>query len=106
MSKPVLLCILDGWGASSEATNNPIHDAGIHFKDLTQKYAYTTLEASGTAVGLPNGQMGNSEVGHATIGLGRVIKQDLIKISDLIQSGTLFKHQDIDLCTTDLKRIY
>lgn len=106
MSKPVLLCILDGWGISSEEGDNPIHEAGVHFKDLTQKYAYTTLEASGTAVGLPKGQMGNSEVGHATIGLGRVIKQDLIKISDLIQSGALFKHQDIDLCTTDLKRTH
>lgn len=103
MSKPVLLCILDGWGISSEKDDNPIYDAGIHFKNLTKEYAYTTLDASGTAVGLPKGQMGNSEVGHATIGLGRVIKQDLIKISDLIQSGEFFKNEDIQSCTEHLQ---
>lgn len=104
MSKPVLLCILDGWGISSDTKDNPIHEAGIHFKDLIQQYSYTTLEASGTAVGLPSGQMGNSEVGHTTIGLGRVIKQDLIKISGLIQSGEFFNHQDIQSCTQSLKK--
>lgn len=103
MSKPVLLCILDGWGISPETKDNPIQTAGVYFKELAKKYSYTTLNASGTAVGLPQGQMGNSEVGHATIGLGRIIKQDLIKISDLITSGDLFKHKDVQACTKYLQ---
>ncbi|HCU06648.1 MAG TPA: 2,3-bisphosphoglycerate-independent phosphoglycerate mutase [Holosporales bacterium] len=103
MLKPVLLCILDGWGISPETNDNPISEAGIYFKELAKKYSSTTLNASGTAVGLPQGQMGNSEVGHATIGLGRIIKQDLIKISDLIQSGELFKNEDIKSCTDHLQ---
>jgi 2,3-bisphosphoglycerate-independent phosphoglycerate mutase len=102
MLKPVLLCILDGWGIAADTSDNPIHKAGVYFKELTEKYASTNLNASGTAVGLPNGQMGNSEVGHATIGLGRVIKQDLVKISDLIVSGELFKHKDVQSCTDHL----
>jgi 2,3-bisphosphoglycerate-independent phosphoglycerate mutase len=84
----VALCILDGWGVSP----SPYGDAtriAAYFKTLWTTYPHTLLQASGSAVGLPDGQMGNSEVGHTTIGLGRVIKQDLLRINDAILDGTL-----------------
>ncbi|MDP2193674.1 MAG: 2,3-bisphosphoglycerate-independent phosphoglycerate mutase, partial [Alphaproteobacteria bacterium] len=89
--KPVLLCILDGWGMADISLNNPI---GLHapkFYELFHAHASTVLDASGLAVGLPQGQMGNSEVGHTTMGLGRVCMQDLPRISQLIESKDLFQ---------------
>jgi len=90
MNKKVLLMILDGWGL----TDNPHHSAIAHahtpfIDSLEQKYPFTQLQASGSSVGLPQGQMGNSEVGHMHLGAGRIIPQDLVRINQAIQSGEL-----------------
>ncbi|CAO4844840.1 MAG: 2,3-bisphosphoglycerate-independent phosphoglycerate mutase [Holosporales bacterium] len=78
--KKIVLCILDGFGIRQEMEHNGIAPYAKNFNDLCAKYSYTELEASQEHVGLPHGQMGNSEVGHMTIGLGRVIYQDLVRI--------------------------
>jgi 2,3-bisphosphoglycerate-independent phosphoglycerate mutase len=90
MEKKVLLLILDGWGLSEQNQYSAIAQAHTPFIDkLYQKYPHTTLEASGMAVGLPNGQMGNSEVGHLHIGAGRIIPQSLVRIDQAIEFGEL-----------------
>ena len=77
----VTLVILDGFGLRKEPHGNAILSAGTpHLDKLKKMYPYTTLQASGEAVGLPKGQMGNSEVGHLTLGSGRVNLRDLLKI--------------------------
>lgn len=87
--KPVILTILDGWGYSHDIKGNAIKEAHTPTIDkLLKDYSYTLLNASGQYVGLPNEQMGNSEVGHATIGAGRVINQDLVRINKAIDDGT------------------
>ena len=91
---PVILCVLDGWGVSNEPQGNAILSANTPCWDnLVQNYPYTELTASGAEVGLPDGQMGNSEVGHMTIAAGRVILQDLMKINALIKNSELGKAQ-------------
>jgi 2,3-bisphosphoglycerate-independent phosphoglycerate mutase len=81
--KPVVLVILDGWGYREEKENNAIAEAKTPFFDhLWSEYPHSLLEASGLAVGLPEGQMGNSEVGHTTIGAGKVVFTDLVRISE------------------------
>jgi len=76
-----LLC-LDGWGYSLDSSGNAVMNAKTPILDsLLNNYPTTFLEASGKAVGLPDNQVGNSEVGHTTIGAGRVIRQELVKIS-------------------------
>lgn len=78
MTKPIVLCIMDGIGISKNTENNAVAQAATPFLDmLLQKYPHAELNASGTAVGLPDGVMGNSEVGHITIGAGRVVNQFL-----------------------------
>ncbi|MEM6828960.1 MAG: 2,3-bisphosphoglycerate-independent phosphoglycerate mutase [Bacteroidota bacterium] len=90
MNKKVILMILDGWGIAKDQSVSAIDQAHTPFVDsLFQKYPNSTLEASGLAVGLPEGQMGNSEVGHMNIGAGRVVYQDLVKISNAVTDGTL-----------------
>ncbi|MDR1207889.1 MAG: 2,3-bisphosphoglycerate-independent phosphoglycerate mutase [Holosporales bacterium] len=88
VKRKVALCILDGWGISSSSYGDATRVAA-YFKKLWSTYPHTLLQASGSAVGLPDGQMGNSEVGHTTIGLGRIIKQDLLRINDAMLDGTL-----------------
>lgn len=84
----ILLCILDGWGYSEKVEYNAIAQANTpNFDKLWQKYPHTLLEACGESVGLPSGQMGNSEVGHLTIGAGRIIKQNLLRINDVALSN-------------------
>ncbi len=86
----VLLCILDGWGVSKTAQNNGIALAKTpHWDDLWASQPHTTLEASELFVGLPHGQMGNSEVGHMTIGSGRVIMQELPRIDQAIEKNLI-----------------
>ena len=81
-TKPVVLIVLDGWGYSEEKENNAIYEAETPFYDsLWNKYPHSLLKASGEAVGLPEGQMGNSEVGHITIGAGKPQDTDLVRIS-------------------------
>lgn len=87
--KPVILCILDGWGLSSGTTANAVAQADTpHFDDLMRRCPSARLKAHGEAVGLPDAQMGNSEVGHMTIGAGRVIWMDLPRIDNAIADGS------------------
>lgn len=89
--KPVMLMILDGWGLAPACATNAATAAPTPFLDSCfAKYPHTTLEASGLAVGLPEGQIGNSEVGHLNIGAGRVIYQSLTRISKAIADGDFF----------------
>tara|TARA_R110000796_G_scaffold96719_1_gene202918 strand:+ start:318206 stop:319723 length:1518 start_codon:yes stop_codon:yes gene_type:complete len=90
MEKRVLLMILDGWGLGTDSNVSAIDHANTPVIDsLYQKYSHSKLEASGLAVGLPAGQMGNSEVGHMNIGAGRVVYQDLIKVNKAVEENTL-----------------
>ncbi|WMJ71833.1 2,3-bisphosphoglycerate-independent phosphoglycerate mutase [Cytophagaceae bacterium ABcell3] len=90
MNKKVILMILDGWGLGNNPAVSAIEKANTAFIDsLYTNYPNSKLEASGLAVGLPEGQMGNSEVGHMNIGAGRVVYQDLVKINKAVDEGTL-----------------
>ena len=83
--------ILDGWGINSRRENNAVTQARTPNMDrLSREYPMTELEASGMTVGLPDGQMGNSEVGHLNIGAGRIVYQDLTRISKAIEDGSFF----------------
>jgi 2,3-bisphosphoglycerate-independent phosphoglycerate mutase len=85
--------ILDGWGCAPPGTGNAVELAETPvFDRLWSTYPHTTLKASGEAVGLPPGQMGNSEVGHLTIGSGRVPFQDLVRINRAVETGELFEN--------------
>lgn len=88
--KKVLLMILDGWGIAKNVEVSAVDKANTPFIDsLYGKYAHSKLDASGIAVGLPEGQMGNSEVGHMNIGAGRVVYQDLVRVNKALQDGEL-----------------
>jgi 2,3-bisphosphoglycerate-independent phosphoglycerate mutase len=88
----VALVVLDGWGCAPPGPGNAVELADTPvFDDLWGRYPHTTLRASGEDVGLPPGQMGNSEVGHLTIGSGRVIFQDLMRVNRAIELGELFE---------------
>ena len=90
MNKKVLLMILDGWGIALNKDVSAIDKAKTPFIDsLYPKFKNSKLEASGMAVGLPEGQMGNSEVGHMNIGAGRIVYQDLVKINLAVENNTL-----------------
>ncbi len=87
---PVVLAILDGWGYREELSDNAIKDANTPIMDsLWHAYPHTLISASGADVGLPDGQMGNSEVGHLTIGSGRIIQQELVRISNIVKNNQL-----------------
>ncbi len=87
---PVVLTILDGWGYRPVDDHNAIRAADTPVMDaLWHAYPHTLIEASGAAVGLPENQMGNSEVGHLTIGTGRIIRQELVRISQALRNGSL-----------------
>ena len=92
-SRPVLLCILDGWGYRPDPTDNAILLAKTPvWSRLLASSPHALLETSGLAVGLPDGQMGNSEVGHMNLGAGRVVMQDLPRIDQAVADGTLAKN--------------
>ena len=92
--KPVLLCIMDGFGwVPNETFGNAVVAAKTpHLDALMAKYPMTTIDASGMAVGLPDGQMGNSEVGHTNMGAGRIVYQQLTLITKSIQDGEMLKN--------------
>lgn len=93
-ARPVALIVLDGWGYRSETTGNAIALANTPTWDsLWNRGSRTLLEASGLRVGLPEGQMGNSEVGHLNLGAGRVVMQDLVRISQAISDGSFYTNQ-------------
>jgi 2,3-bisphosphoglycerate-independent phosphoglycerate mutase len=91
MSYPgVTLVILDGWGIAPAGPGNAVELADTPvFDALWEKYPHTQLTACGAAVGLPDGQMGNSEVGHLNLGAGAILKQDLTRINEAVDNGTL-----------------
>jgi 2,3-bisphosphoglycerate-independent phosphoglycerate mutase len=93
VTKLVALVILDGWGLAPPGPGNAVELAQTPvFDALWEQYPHTTLAASGEAVGLPPGQMGNSEVGHLTIGSGRVLFQDLMRVNVAIRDGALYEN--------------
>src|SRR6185369_6386819 len=88
--RPVMLVILDGWGWREDTTDNAVRQARTpSFDELWRSCPHAFLRTSGRDVGLPDGQMGNSEVGHLNIGAGRVVMQDLPRINDAIASGEI-----------------
>jgi len=90
MARPVALVVLDGFGLAPDGPGNAVALARTPvFDALWQGSPHTTLIASGRAVGLPEGQMGNSEVGHLNIGAGRIVAQDLVRVSDAVADGSL-----------------
>src|SRR5512133_504962 len=90
---PVVLLVLDGWGYRPEREGNAIALANTPSWDALWKRApRTLLSASGLPVGLPEGQMGNSEVGHLNLGAGRVVMQDLVRINAAIADGSYFRN--------------
>jgi 2,3-bisphosphoglycerate-independent phosphoglycerate mutase len=92
-SAPVVLIVLDGWGIRHEKANNAIALARTAvYDELLSRYPHASLVASGEAVGLPEGQMGNSEVGHTNMGAGRVVYQDLTRIDKSIREGDFFRN--------------
>ncbi len=94
MSKKVILMILDGWGITQNPAVSAIAQANTPFMDsLLQNYPHAKLYTSGENVGLPDGQMGNSEVGHMNLGAGRIVYQDLVKINKAIKDGSFFENQ-------------
>ena len=95
MTQRVLLCIMDGWGISQ---NHPEFDAtklanSVNVNNLEKNYPCISIHADGEYVGLPEGQMGNSEVGHLNLGAGRIVYQDLSKINRAIKDGSFFKNE-------------
>ncbi|HVO20507.1 MAG TPA: 2,3-bisphosphoglycerate-independent phosphoglycerate mutase [Anaeromyxobacter sp.] len=91
--KPVLLVVLDGWGIRAQREANAIAIAGTPNMDLLARdYPHTALETSGLSVGLPEGQMGNSEVGHTNLGAGRIVYQDLVRINRAVEDGSFYKN--------------
>jgi 2,3-bisphosphoglycerate-independent phosphoglycerate mutase len=89
----VVLVVLDGWGCAPPGPGNAVEQAATPvFDALWERYPCTILDASGEAVGLPHGQMGNSEVGHLTIGAGRVVYQDLVRINRAIEDGSFMEN--------------
>ena len=96
MGKKVLLMILDGWGIGNKGKGDVIFNTPTPFMDsLNANYPHSQLQASGENVGLPDGQMGNSEVGHLNIGAGRIVYQDLVKINRACADGSIMKNPGI-----------
>ena len=96
MNKKVILMILDGWGIAQNPDVSAIDHAKTPFIDaLYTKYPNASLRTDGLHVGLPEGQMGNSEVGHMNLGAGRVVYQNLVKINLAAADGSLAKEQEI-----------
>ena len=98
--RPVVLLVLDGWGYRAERDGNAIAMARTPTWDaLWSGTSRTLLHASGLPVGLPEGQMGNSEVGHLNLGAGRVVPQDLVRINAAIDDGSFFRNETLlDTC--------
>ena len=109
--KPVVLMILDGYGLNDKVEGNAVAQANTPVMDsLMKEYPFVHGNASGMAVGLPEGQMGNSEVGHMNMGAGRIVYQELTRITKEIQDGDFFKNEAllkaIDNCKTPGYRRY
>lgn len=104
-NKRVLLCIMDGWGISETSPKNAVKTANTpNFDKLKKTEKYTQINASGEYVGLPDGQMGNSEVGHLNLGAGRVVYQDLTRINKEIKEGKFFENKEFKAAIEHAKK--
>ena len=102
---PVVLAILAGWGHREDISDNAIKSANTPIMDsLWHGYPHTLISASGSDVGLPDGQMGNSEVGHLTIGSGRIIQQELVRISNIVKNNQLGLVNELKDMAASLKK--
>jgi len=102
--RPVLLIIMDGVGVNPSKANNAVVEADTpRLDEYLSTHSHTTLDASGRAVGLPAGQMGNSEVGHLTLGAGAIVRQDLVRIDDAIEDGSFFDNDALLGAARDAK---
>jgi 2,3-bisphosphoglycerate-independent phosphoglycerate mutase len=107
MTTPVALVILDGWGLADPGPGNAVSLADTPvFDGLWERYAHTTLTACGEAVGLPAGQMGNSEVGHLNLGAGAVVKQDLMRIDEAVRDGALAGNEVLRAALAGAERVH
>jgi 2,3-bisphosphoglycerate-independent phosphoglycerate mutase len=103
----VALIVLDGWGLAPDGPGNAISLARTPvFDELWDMYPHTQLTACGRAVGLPDGQMGNSEVGHLNLGAGAVVRQDLTRIDDAVQDGTLVENEVLRAAFSGAERVH
>jgi 2,3-bisphosphoglycerate-independent phosphoglycerate mutase len=101
---PVVLVILDGWGYRPDIHGNAIAQAKTpNIDSLWAAYPHTLIDTSGRAVGLPDGQMGNSEVGHLNIGAGRIVPQELVRISDAVKDGSILENPALVKVCEDVK---
>ncbi len=101
---PVVLVILDGWGYRPDIHGNAIAQAKTpNIDSLWAAYPHTLIDTSGRAVGLPDGQMGNSEVGHLNIGAGRIVPQELVRISDAVKDGSILENPALLKVCEDVK---
>jgi 2,3-bisphosphoglycerate-independent phosphoglycerate mutase len=108
---PLVLVVLDGWGLREERENNAIKLARTPaYLELVERFPHTSLVTSGESVGLPAGQMGNSEVGHMTMGAGRIVYQDLTRIDKSIRDGDFFQQRGLtdamDRCKDDTHALH
>jgi len=110
MSLPAPSCVLvvlDGWGLAPPGPGNAVELASTPvFDALWERYPHTTLTACGPAVGLPKGQMGNSEVGHLNLGAGAVVKQDLVRIDEAVEDGSLFDNEALQAALRNHQRVH
>ena len=106
MNRKVLLMILDGWGIGDATKSDVIASTATPYWDsLMANYPHSKLEACGEFVGLPDGQMGNSEVGHLNIGGGRIVYQDLVKINIACRDNTILENPEIKSAFSYAKRM-
>jgi len=102
--KPVVLLILDGWGHREDPTDNAVAQATLpNWRRLLKTCPNTLIHTEGRHVGLPDGQMGNSEVGHMNLGAGRIVYQDLTRIDAAIEDGSLFRNAELDAACDAVK---
>src|SRR4051812_24182118 len=110
MSLPAPSCVLvvlDGWGLAPPGPGNAVEQARTPvFDDLWARYPHAQLTTCGRAVGLPDGQMGNSEVGHLNLGAGAVIRQDLTRIDDAVADGSLAENELLRDALTGHERVH
>ncbi len=103
----VCLVVLDGWGLADPGPGNAISLADTPvFDELWERCPHTTLRACGAAVGLPEGQMGNSEVGHLNLGAGSVVKQDLVRINEALADGSLTSNEELAKALQGVRRVH
>ena len=105
MKKPTVLLILDGYGLNEKEEGNAIKQAKTPVMDrLMKEYPFVQGSASGMSVGLPDGQMGNSEVGHLNMGAGRIVYQELTRITKEIEEGTFFENEALVKAMENVKK--